>query len=386
MVFSLGGDAALAEMKKGPFDVIVSDMRMPGMGGVALLERVKTEYPRVARIVLSGQADQNNILEVLPFAHQYLSKPCNVDDLRMAIDRICGLQSLLHDDVILRLIGGLDKLPSIPQVYWDLTKAIARPNVGLGDLAKIVQTDPAMSVKVLQLVNSAYFGLARTVSTVAEAVTFLGAELLRALTLSSRIFSGDAIPAIAGFSMVRLQGDSLLRARLAKRFVVDPKRADEAFTAALILDIGTIVLAMATPAKLAEIIGLARESGRPRHRVEREQLGSTHAEIGAYLQSIWGLPIPMIEATAYHHTPSSIATAGGEVLGAIHVADALIEAASTVGPAGADRLFDRTPQSSEGLDFDFLEGASLIPRLPTWRKIAAEELARHGDRTSAQDD
>lgn len=376
MVFTLGGASAIVEMDKAPFDVIVSDMRMPGMGGVALLKHVQSQHPRMARLVLSGHADQNSILEVLPFAHQYLSKPCNVDELRGAIERICSLQTLLHDDVILKMVGGVDRLPSIPQLYWDLTRAIADPEVGLVDIAKIVQSDPAMSVKVLQLVNSAYFGLARTVSTVADAVTFLGAEVLRALTLTSRIFSTDGLPTIAGFSMTELQENSLRRAALARRFVAQRQRADEAFTAASILDIGSILLAMAVPARLAQMIRTARETNRPMHVVEREQIGVSHAEIGAYLQSMWGLPIPIVEAAAYHHTPSLAPTGASEVLGAVHVADALIGAAAAGGAKAADRLFDRSVASpGTGLDFAFLERAGLSPRLPEWRQIAAQKLA-----------
>lgn len=76
MVFALGGYEALAELSRGTVDVVVTDMRMPGMDGAQLLAQVKTVSPSTARLVLSGHAEKEAILRALPVAHQFLSKPC----------------------------------------------------------------------------------------------------------------------------------------------------------------------------------------------------------------------------------------------------------------------------------------------------------------------
>lgn len=361
MVFAASGAAAIVEMEKNPFDVIVADMRMAGMSGTDLLRWVKEAHPSMARLVLSGHADRNAILEVLPFAHQYLTKPCNVDDMRLTIERVCALQTLLHDDAIRSVIGSLDKLPSVPDSYWQLTRAVANPQLGMADIAKIVERDPAMSMKVLQLVNSAYFGYAHGVSSIEQAVSFLGMEMLKALALNSSAFSTSREPRIEGFSLDRLQADSLAGARLAKRFLTDPKRSDEAFTAALIRDIGTMVLALALPDIYEEVIKEASTHGRPIHVVERERIGVTHAEIGAYLQGIWGLPAPIVQAVAYHHNPSAAPGDACEVLAALHVADAFTA-----------RACSRERGDLDGLDLGFLDRAGVRSRLEAWRALAAE--------------
>ena len=363
MVFALGGEAALAELARAPFDVVVSDMRMPGIDGATLLQRVKDEYPATARIILSGDAERDAVVNALPVAHQFLSKPCDAEVLRTVVERACALQTVLQDDNVRSVIGKVDHLPSVPRAYWALAQAAARPDVGLADLAKIVEQDPAMAVKVLQLVNSSYFGLAQRQSSVQDAVAYLGIELLKALTLTAHVFASAAGPSLPGFSFDALQDHSMLAARIAKRLVADPKRAAEAFTAALVHDIGKIVLAMGVPDRFGEAVRTARDTGRADHVVEKELLGVTHAEVGAYLLGLWGLPLGIVEAVAYHHQPELGAPTGTVV--AVHVANALSHLVPGAPP---------DPSVGGRLNVAFVESSGFGAELPRWRALADEEL------------
>jgi len=189
MVFAQGGQQALAELAKRPFQVVVSDMRMPGMDGAELLGRVKEEFPRTTRIVLSGHAEREAVLRAMPVAHQFLSKPCDAAVLRIAIERTCGLQGLLANEALQATIGALTTLPSVPQAYAELVQAAADPAMGARDLAELVQRDPAMGAKVLQLANSAFFGRAPRVTSLQEALSFLGVELVKGVALTANIFA-----------------------------------------------------------------------------------------------------------------------------------------------------------------------------------------------------
>jgi putative nucleotidyltransferase with HDIG domain len=368
MVFAPGGQAALAELERGRFDVVVSDMRMPGIDGVTLLHRVKDQYPATARIILSGHAEREAVVNVLRVAHQFLSKPCDLDVLRTVIERATGLQALLEDDKVRSVIGSLDRLPSVPRTYWDLTQAAARSNVRVDELARIVEQDVAMSVKVLQLVNSGYFGLAHRQTSVQQAVTYLGTELLKAFTLTAHVFGSAGACAVKGFSLDVQQRHSLLVARLAKRLLGDRKSAAEAFTAALVHDIGKIVLAMGITERFEEVLRSTRETGRLAHLVEKELLGVTHAEVGAYLLGLWGLPLDIVEAVAYHHHPELVAPT--DALVAVHVANAL-----SYPPDGP--TFD--PSAGGRLNVAFVESAGFGSELPRWRSLAEDELraAKH---------
>lgn len=365
MAFVSSGEAALEELGRNPFDVVVSDMRMPRMDGATLLRKVKENHPSAARIVLSGHAERDAVLKALPVAHQYLSKPCDPELIRVVIERACALQSLLNSDTIRALIGGMEKLPSVPQTYWELTRALTDPDIGVPEIARIVETDPAMSAKVLQVVNSAYFGLAQQMSSVTRAVSYLGTDLLKGLSLNAQAFAsmGNSTP-VEGFSIESLQQTSLLSARIGGAMFDDTKRREDAFTACLVHDIGQIILALSVPERWAAAVHRAAAEKRHVHEVEREMLGVTHGEVGAYLLGAWGLPFPIVEAVAYHHVPGSVSSGTFDILAAVHVADALaLECHSGNGRETGRSL----------LDMEFLGRIGAIERLPQWRAIAERE-------------
>lgn len=358
MVFAVGGVAALAEFARQPFDVVVSDMRMPGMDGAELLGRIKADYPGAARLVLSGHAEREAILRALPVAHQFLSKPCEPHLLRQAIERTSGLAGLLAGDRIRAIAGRMDRLPSVSATFLELQRAVSEPAVAIDRIAEVVQGDPAMSAKVLQLCNSAYFGSARQVNTIKAAVQYLGIELLKGLALSTQVFGAVEAQPVAGLALARLQMHSVLTARAAQLFLSCTPLGEEAFTAGLMHDVGKIVLALGMPEEYAAIVAEAGRGGRPEHEVEREALGVTHAEAGAYLLGVWGLPFSIIESTAFHHRPGEVSDGPSDVLAAVHAADALLHDGGT-------------------LDLAFLERAGRTKDLPEWRAIAAgiERLA-----------
>lgn len=365
MVFALGADQALAHLAEEPFDVIVSDMRMPGMDGAALLTRVKHDHPGAIRIVLSGHAEREAVVRAVTVAHQFLSKPCDADVLRARIESMCALQSLLNDPSILRVIGTFAQLPSAPSVYLELTEVLARELVDVGDIAHVVERDPAMAAKVLQLVNSEYFGLSQRISSIQQAVTYLGVELIEALAVNIHVCEETAPKFLPGFSIDRLQAHSFATARLARRLASSPEAAEEAFAAAMLHDVGKIILTLGMPDRFAETIRIAAETRRPAHQVERELLGLTHAEVGAYLLGVWGLPFGIVEAVAYHHTPGRAPAAASDVLTAVHVAAALIDWATT---ARKDR------GAGDGLDMSYLEPTGGAAKLSRWRALAMTEV------------
>jgi HD-like signal output (HDOD) protein len=353
MAFALGGEPALEELAKGPFDVVVSDMRMPGMDGNALLERVRALQPRCARIVLSGHAERDAVARALGVAHQFLSKPCDSDTLRTVIEHTCALQELLNRDSNRDLVHALETLPSVPRTYPALMEALSRPELQLAEIAGIVEQDTALTARFLQLANSPGFGLGGRMQSVQQAIGYLGTELLKVLTLTAQVFAAMEAAAVEGFSLAALQAHSLHAAQLARKLFRDPELAQQAFTAALVHDLGHVVAALCMPDRYAQVLRLVRESGKPKHVIEREVLGVTHAELGAHLLGVWGLPFAIIEAVAYHHMPSTASAGALEIIAAVHAADAFV-----------DR---RTPK----LDDAFVAKAGLTTELSRWREIAA---------------
>ena len=364
MIFAVGGAAALEEMKRGPFDVVVSDMRMPGMDGAALLQIVKDTYPGAARLVLSGHAERDAVMRALPVAHQYLSKPCDVDQLTTVIERTCALQAILHSEAIRAMVSHLGALPLAPRTYWEITQAAGKEDANLAEIGAIVEQDPALVAKVLQLVNSAYFGLAQQITSATLAVQYLGLEFIKGLALAEQMFTLK-VPHDSGLSLEEQRQHSLLTAHLAKQIANDAKRGEDVFSAAIMHDVGKVILACGRPALYSRVMQLANNRSQQCHVLEYNTFGASHAEVGAYLLGVWGLPLPIVEAVAFHHEPGRASAADRRVVASVHAADVVVEGIS----AGDDDDAIRAR-----LDVAFLASAEITLDLSAWRASVAAGL------------
>ena len=326
MVFANSGAEALAVLEAAPFDVIVSDMRMPEMDGAALLEQVQKRFPGVIRMVLSGYFEMEMAMRAVPVAHQYLAKPCDPEKLRDAIERACGYAAILTDEAARRVVGAIGRLPTLPRTCTALMEALRNPDVAIEEIGRIIEQDVGMTAKVLQLVNSAFFGLLQEVTTVRTAVSHLGLDVLKQLVLSVEIFrTFHPQQQLPGFSIETFQNHSRLAAAIAARLPAPKKTVAEAVVAALLHDTGKLVLASRLPGPFQTALETSAREGRPLPEVEKELTGTGHAEIGAYLLALWGLPLPIVDAVCRHHHPAVAAERGPglDVLALTHLADAL---------------------------------------------------------------
>ena len=325
MYFAQSGEQALQILEREPLDVIVTDMRMPGMDGAMLLERVRERFPSVTRIVLSGHFDTAAGLRAAPVAHQFLVKPCDPVQLRSAIDRACGLGSLLSNEATRRLVSAIGELPSLPRTCTVVMQALDDPGTSLSEVGCLIEQDVAMSAKVLQLVNSAFFGLCQEVTDIRMGVTYLGIDLLKHLVLSVAILRAfRPTRPIRGFSLEALERHSRSAAEITRLLPVKKDMASACFVSALLHDVGKLVLALRMPDTLEEALASAEAQDAPLCAIEQQVLGTTHAEIGAYLLGLWGLPARVVEGVALHHSPMPSEMPGELSLpGLIQLADAL---------------------------------------------------------------
>jgi putative nucleotidyltransferase with HDIG domain len=301
MVFKNGGAAALLELERGPVDVIVSDMRMPEMDGAEFLSKASKLCPGATRIVLSGHMEESSLARAAITAHRYLTKPCSNDLLSSSISRSLELRALFGNEHIRASVGGIESLPTVPSVYRALGDALLSERASPEQIAKIVEQDVGIGAKVLQLVNSAFFGLPRKTTSLLQAVRYLGLGTIRSLVLSYSVFEQLGQENLA---LAEEGHDHALRcARIARLLLNGKPEAELAFTAGLLHDVGSLVLASRMPQQYAEIREHAEVAGVPIHEVERERLGVSHAQVGAYLLGLWGLPHEVLDIVALHHAP-----------------------------------------------------------------------------------
>jgi len=324
MAFAPGGEAALALMEASTFDVIVSDMRMPGIDGATLLCRVRELYPQMVRIVLSGHTELSTALQVVPVAHQFLTKPCDAEMLRVAIERACHLRALLNDESIRRPVTALGDLPSLPRTYEALAQALADPDASLQKVARIIEQDVGISAKVLQLVNSAFFGIAHSMTNIQSAVSFLGINTLKNLVLSVEIFRAFKPKRdLPGFSLEKLQHHAQLTAHIAARLPVPKHLADVALVAGMLHDVGKLILAWRLSGHFEKVLAESLGARCAVYKVEERLDGFSHAEIGAYLLGLWGLPYTVVEAVALHHGPNRVPHQNFDAISAVYAANLL---------------------------------------------------------------
>jgi putative nucleotidyltransferase with HDIG domain len=365
--FAESGEEALGLIEKQPFDVVVSDMRMPGMNGAQLLNHVLRKHPRTARIILSGYSDLEDAMSCVGVVHQFLRKPCSLVDLRASLQRISEINSQLGNLAVRTLAARVSSLPSLPELYLEIMDAIQSPNASVQRIADIAARDPALSAKLLQISNSAYFGVGQKVFSVSEAVQLLGVGVIQSLALAVPLFTAFDQSKCPTFPLEQVWDHSAhtgaLARRIASEFLEDYQMAEQAFAAGVLHDIGKLILADGMPEEYAAILAAARARTKPLFVVEREVLGASHADIGAYLLTLWSLPLPLVEAVAHHHEPGRARTTEFNLIGVIHVANSLQREAAgnaSIGPSPMDERFLEAMGVTGHLDCwrkQFLEGA-----------------------------
>ena len=364
MTFVASGAEALMALEQAPFDVIISDMRMPGMDGAQLLNEVQQRYPQIVRIVLSGHSDKEMIYQSIAAAHQYLDKPCESELLQAAVMRACALRELLGNDSLRGLVTGMRQIPSQPTLYAEIRREAESTTASIGTIGAIISKDMGMTAKILQLVNSAFFGLRGTVSTAVQAVNLLGLDTVQALVLTVHVFSQFTSSRSSLFSMDRLLAASLETGSLAREIAKAEQApalvVEQAYTAGLLHDVGSLVFAANVLGRYDATLKTAHDKDIPVWEVERQEFGASHADVGAYLLGLWGLGDPIVEAVAFHHHPSDCMGKTFSPLTAVHVANVLQQELSQQVTEGAASQIDST----------YLETLHMTDRLPHWRELA----------------
>lgn len=356
-------DATLEYMAQNPVHLLLSDIRMPGKNGFHLLKTVAREYPSTVRIIFSGHYEEENVMDSVCFAHQFLAKPVNANTLREEIDFICYLQELLHNQSLEQEIGGLMTLQTAPDNFMELLRVLQSPEPSIKRIAVLINKDLALTARIMQVVNSAFFGLPHRASNSEQAVMMLGVDNLRNLLLSVKIFQlfeGGSVPAKL---VERLWLHSSKVAGIARAIATyedfPDKKVDECMLAAMLHDIGKMVL-LKLPAYRAELARQLQKTDAKELNMERMLVGTTHAEAGGYLIGIWGLERAVVDAVIHHHCPSrSRGKNAISPLTMVHVANYLV-----------NKSLPPSIHATTELDLEYLQNLGLENHVTEWEEIA----------------
>lgn len=308
--FAASGKEALELFYETPFDVVVSDMRMPEMNGAELLREIKDKYPKTIRFILSGYSDMKLILETVQTAEQFLAKPIEPDVLISTIKGAIMSNSIIANEELIEKVSRFEVLPAVPKIYSRLCGIMESPDVTIDEISEVIETDVIVTAKILKLVNSAFFGLRRTIEKVSDAITYLGFDVVKALVLSTELFNGEEFEARNKRIIEKINLESFERAKVASEFVVltggNDKKKKETYLIGLLCDVGKIVFVENEYDKYEDVMAKSKKEGITCCEAEKDIFGISHCELSAYLLSKWGFSSAVISNILLHHEMDNI--------------------------------------------------------------------------------
>jgi len=366
MSFALGSHKALEVLNDQSIDIIVTDMRMPEMDGAELLAKTCQLSPDTARVVLSGYSKDEMTLRAVGPAHQYLAKPCDFDILTSTLERLINLRKEINNKQIRSLITGMQILPSLPQVYEKLINELENPASTNTSIAAIIAQDLGLKSQILKVCNSAFFGLPQHVNNLETAVSLLGLNTLRSMVLLNGIFKKTEMSQTSQSIMKKLCSNSLQIASIAqligKKSNLDTRTCDFISCAGTLSHIGSLIIATIWPDDFLKAIEMAEVNNSAIDQYEREIIGVDHAAIGAYFLGLWGFPLEVCEAVAFHHRPALTQFKKQPILACLHISQHLtkIFAREKIDLALLEGGLDQAFLSSQGVTLSIEEWAEIV--------------------------
>jgi HD-like signal output (HDOD) protein/CheY-like chemotaxis protein len=355
MSFAEGGAAALAILQAQHCDVLVTDYRMPGMDGAQLLERVRTDFPSTARVILSGQTNEDNLLKIVMLTHEFISKPSTPEQIIATVERLVAVGGSAIDEEAQRDVSIIESLPSAPETLIELIAALDAEDASPQSVAAVIETDPAATAKVLHLVNSSAYTTSRKVSNVAQAIALLGLHVVRGLVLlHDLVRTFDLADKLPAEWIKALTQHAVESSRLARQLGAGAEWENDAFTAGLLHEVGQLVLASSRPVAFGEVLGAWRGADGQSAPGEDTSLaaaelaafGVCHNDVGARLLLLWGLPTRVVEAVSEHDRAGQ-PDAAVDATSAVALAHTVVEAG--LGPVCGCR------EAAATLDMDRLD-------------------------------
>ena len=356
MSFGCGGAEALEQMEATSFDVLITDMRMPGMDGATLIAEAAKRHPATIRMVLSGQAEQEATFRLVGSSHQFHSKPCEGDHLIAAVRRVVALRDGRQDESARRQVIATHALPSPAALKLQLDSLLAASEPAVEPLAEAVAADIGLAAKCLQLASTGYFGVGAKVAKAAQAVQLLGGERLAALIADHDLIWSFAPNGPNAATIERIWQRAPLCARLARAIAeaegLASAEVDAAGAGGLLHESGALLLA-----------AQGQEPGQTEQEPGQEPDPQV-AQVGAFLAGLWGLPDALVEAIRLHCGPGKEGATAFDAATAVHAARALLDEQDGV-------------ENALQLDHSHLERLGVAEHLSVWRAEAAE-IAKQG--------
>lgn len=359
--------AALDAVKASAPDAVLSDEMMPGLQGSQLLEQVREIAPRTVRVIMSGCVALDK-LTLITSAHQYIAKPFDAYKLRDLLHRTFIAQDRIQNNGLQSLVTSLRSIPSLPQAHQSLLKELEDSDTPNGTIARLIGDDPGLSIKVLQLANSALFGRGYTVASPIDAVSCLGTDMISAIVLSQSVFKNYESLQSHDVDLPKIWahcwGTACLAQFLCREKRLSHKTGEEAFLAGLLHEAGRFILVDNFPEDFQNACKEARAGKTALNTSLRKIIGATPSQISAYVLELWGLPASVIGAISLLDDPEKETPRSFSIGSALYIADHL-----------ASQTFPPDPFALENWKNEYLESIGCLGEIPAWEELSAHPEA-----------
>ena len=318
------GKEALIILENEEIDVIVSDMKMPKMNGYELLSEVKKRFPNIVRIVLSGFSDERAVYDALQknISKLYILKPWENNVLINTIEKVFHIENALrNNNNVLKFVKNAEELPTIKTSYQKIINVIENDE----DIYKIVSAieyDNSIVTKLLHIVNSSYYGV--KTGSIKRAVAYLGLDNIKNIVIASAFIDGLTFNSKDNERLERLWEHAFISNRIISivyNEFLNKKIPETQMNAGLLSNVGIIFMIHSFHDKYIEIFDEVKIHHTSIIELENKAFGTNHQEIGGYLLQWWDIPLPIVEASLYHHNPFDKHIINKQIVYAAHIAE-----------------------------------------------------------------
>lgn len=334
--------------------LVISEAIISGYDDFIILEHIKSEKKllNIPVLIATSKATRENIIKARQLgANGFITKPfdkanlikqiklaLNIRDLaptekrpttinrNLGTQRKLSLKTINDERLKSQIMQKIEEIPSLPAIVYKVMELVNSEKSSAPDFEKIVARDQALAARMLRMANSSFYSLSRKVSTISDAVVYLGHNTIRSLVLgasTSSLFK-RSLPAY-GYQREGLWQHANIVASLSRKIAASarltPEEIESCYVAGLLHDIGKLILGPFAQKQSDKFITMVEE-GNEVSEVEQELLGFSHGEIGRILLDKWKLPRNLVETVHYHHEPESSTYAPRETL-AVSVANSI---------------------------------------------------------------
>ena len=326
-LFVSSAEEATEILANETIDLISADLELRGESGVELLEKVKTEYPDMPRISMSGSSNVALLSKSISLSHAQIAKPYTFNEVASTIEKCLVLKKQNVQQKRIEREYGFPKLPAAPRIYLQLSQAVEQEEVDRDRISQIVSQDPAIASKILRVINTPFFSAGWRIDSIDEAIAHLGYNTLKAIVAGEEIYSTLSTNSDCDQLIARLQQQAFRTAMISRELVVitdnSLQRADAAYISGLLANIGKLVFAANDLARFMEV-DRGEQSGllEEQDQALEEAFGFSHTVIGARLLKDWNFDPEVVEAISDHRN-SNFPTGKVKLSCIIHYAEIL---------------------------------------------------------------